>query len=61
MKMPVAPGKYMIKEWDDSLDVVEVLHVVDGMVSMEYDDGVIHRVSEEHFTNDLNAIEAGLS
>lgn len=62
MKTPVAIGKkYMIKEWDDTLDVVEVIHVVNGIVSMQYDDGVIHRVSEEHFSNGLHAVEAGSS
>lgn len=61
MKTPVKPGKYMITEWDGAIDVVEVLHIVDGTVSMEYDDGVIHRVSEEHFTCGLHAVEAGSS
>ena len=61
MQVPVTAWKYMIREWDGVLDVVEVLYVVNDTVAMQYDDGVIHKVSSEHFRNELKAVVVGLS
>ena len=51
----VVGGFFHIKEWDDSLDVVEVVSRPydqfgqEGDVLMRYPDGVTHRVSARYF------------
>lgn len=52
------PNFQQIKEWDDTTAVATVRHIPfsrlsmgQTMVEMEYDDGVVHTVTEAHYNS----------
>lgn len=54
---PVMGTKYVIREWDDSLNKVLVTKVskADDTVTFQYEDGLTHQVSADYFAVGINA------
>ena len=55
---PAVGAKYLTKNWDDSLEIVRVVAVNGETVTLEYIDGVQHRVSTLYFWEGLEALLA---
>lgn len=53
--LPVVGGRYVVQEWDDSLESVVVIKATRKEVEFEYPDGVRHRVSFEYFSEAIAA------
>lgn len=50
MVMPIRKGRYyVVTEWDDSRNVVQVVAHQGQDVLMRYEDGLTHKVSRDYF------------